>query len=69
MRNLLTVERMCNNFSFFRGRISRSVDNYGDGEGKDSGGEKRNGKFASDPILAQGQLQIETGGFDKNKNF
>ncbi|XP_038112363.1 UV radiation resistance-associated gene protein [Culex quinquefasciatus] len=54
-------------------RISRSVDNYGDREGKDGGGggggEKRNGKFASDPILAQGQLQIETGGFDKNKNF
>lgn len=53
-------------------RISRSVDNYGDREGKDGGGgggEKRNGKFASDPILAQGQLQIETGAFDKNKNF
>lgn len=45
-------------------RISRSVDNYGD-TGKDS--EKRNGKFASDPILAQGQLQVT--GFDKNKNF
>lgn len=45
-------------------RISRSVDNYGD-PSKD--GEKRNGKFASDPILAQGQLQVT--GFDKNKNF
>uniref|UniRef100_A0A1Q3F5M8 UV radiation resistance-associated gene protein n=1 Tax=Culex tarsalis TaxID=7177 RepID=A0A1Q3F5M8_CULTA len=49
-------------------RISRSVDNYGDTAGKESG-EKRNGKFASDPILAQGQLQVTTGGFDKNKNF
>lgn len=53
-------------------RISRSVDNYGDtgGHGKgDTTSEKRNGKFASDPILAQGQLQQVTGGFDKNKNF
>lgn len=45
-------------------RISRSVDTYGD-TGQE--GEKRNGKFASDPILAQGQLQVT--GFDKNKNF
>lgn len=49
-------------------RISRSVDNYGDTGGKEVTSEKRNGKFASDPILAQGQLQV-TGGFDKNKNF
>lgn len=49
-------------------RISRSVDNYGDTGGKEATSEKRNGKFASDPILAQGQLQV-TGGFDKNKNF
>ncbi|XP_055637526.1 UV radiation resistance-associated gene protein [Toxorhynchites rutilus septentrionalis] len=43
-------------------RISRSVDNYA--ETTDG---KRKGKFASDPILAQGQLQVT--GFDKNKNF
>lgn len=45
-------------------RISRSVDTYGD-NGKDN--QKRNGKFASDPILAQGQIQLT--GFGKNKNF
>ncbi|XP_062545797.1 UV radiation resistance-associated gene protein [Armigeres subalbatus] len=44
-------------------RISRSVDTYNDSRKED---EKRNGKFASDPILAQGQLQVT--GFDK-KSF
>ncbi|XP_058819244.1 UV radiation resistance-associated gene protein [Topomyia yanbarensis] len=45
-------------------RISRSVDNYSD---SDKNGEKRNGKFASDPILVQGQLKVT--GFDINKKF
>ncbi|XP_053694988.1 UV radiation resistance-associated gene protein [Sabethes cyaneus] len=45
-------------------RISRSVDNYGDSE---KNGDKRNGKFASDPILTQGQLQLS--GFPKTKHF
>lgn len=45
-------------------RISRSVDTYSDSSRED---EKRNGKFASDPILAQGQLQVT--GFEKKKNI
>lgn len=45
-------------------RISRSVDTYNNSSRED---EKRNGKFASDPILAQGQLQVAS--FDKKKNI
>ncbi|XP_058446596.1 UV radiation resistance-associated gene protein [Malaya genurostris] len=45
-------------------RISRSVDNYGD---SDKNGESKNGKFASDPILTQGQLKVT--GFEKIKTF
>lgn len=45
-------------------RISRSVDTYSDSN-RDT--EKRNGRFASDPILAQGQIQVS--GFDRNVNF
>lgn len=45
-------------------RISRSVDTYSDSS-KEVG--KRNGRFASDPILAQGQMQVS--GFERNVNF
>ncbi|EAT38892.1 AAEL009262-PA [Aedes aegypti] len=45
-------------------RISRSVDTYSNSSRDD---EKRNGKFASDPILAQGQLQVT--GFERKKNI